>query len=744
MKHPRPRNRTDPIMRIRWKLLVLFLAISLLPMLLMHFNSQRAMNLIHEDLSNRARKNILHRTSQELRRLVEDHARVMARERDILSLALTLQAAELERQFVQAATCTVPAAPAEPAPEPAFAPSPDHCRQRPGGDCVPFNVSYEAQTIVAPQGLDPEKAGADRALLETLTPVYRDIQARQPKLVFWQATALVDGSFALFPALDHLPRRMPMISGMMAGMPGDMMPGGMAQPNWLTRAVTAGTTVWMAPEIDPVTRQLVMTVARPVFDPEGRAVGATAIMVSVVRMLEENAHIRMISQNATSLLVKPETAADGSTTVRVLASEEGPTHQHGRWQTAEEPAPLAAEDHIQFSRLADDLSDCEAGVRQMLYAGVPSIWAYGCITPSGEALLLIIPTADVVADVVASETFISELIGDRIRTSGLILASAVVAIILLALVFSRYFTLNLDKLVIAFRRVAGGDFTSRVDIRTKDELQEVAATFNQMVPELSERMALKQALGLAQEVQQNLLPQSDPILPGLDIAGSSLYSDETGGDFYDYVASCCHRPGLAVAVGDVSGHGIAAALLMASTRAFLLSRAAQPGSLAEVMTDVNRLVASDSSRTSQFVTLFLLQLDPGLSSLSWVRAGHDPALVYDPATDAFTELLGPGLALGLSPDYAYAEGRLETLAPGQIVLLGTDGIWETMNAAGEMFGKKRLRTLIREHAAAPAAAIMTRIGVALAAFREEGPQADDVTMVVIKITGREEASQRQP
>ena len=113
------------------------------------------------------------------------------------------------------------------------------------------------------------------------------------------------------------------------------------------------------------------------------------------------------------------------------------------------------------------------------------------------------------------------------------------------------------------------------------------------------------ALNVAQEVQQSLLPQSAPVDKRFDIAGGSLYCDETGGDYYDYIELPRLGPDVnAIAVGDVSGHGISSALLMAGVRAYLRSRVLHTGSVAEIITDVNRLVAADTAETSQFMTLF--------------------------------------------------------------------------------------------------------------------------------------------
>jgi serine phosphatase RsbU (regulator of sigma subunit) len=240
------------------------------------------------------------------------------------------------------------------------------------------------------------------------------------------------------------------------------------------------------------------------------------------------------------------------------------------------------------------------------------------------------------------------------------------------------------------------------------------------------------ALNVAQEVQQNLLPQGPPVEKRLDVAGRSFYCDETGGDYYDYIALPCLGPdACALVVGDVSGHGISSALLMAGVRAYLRGRAGQPGSAAEIVTDVNRLVAADTANTFQFMTLFFLVVDAASGALSWVNAGHDPVFLYDRSADRFEELKGKGVPLGVQPDWRYTEHRAR-IRPGQVLVLTTDGTWEAHNATGELFGKERFKDAIRASAGLPADGILQAVLSAVEGFRGAAPQHDDITLVVAK------------
>jgi phosphoserine phosphatase RsbU/P len=123
----------------------------------------------------------------------------------------------------------------------------------------------------------------------------------------------------------------------------------------------------------------------------------------------------------------------------------------------------------------------------------------------------------------------------------------------------------------------------------------------------------------------------------MDIAAKSLYCQETGGDFYDFIdVQRDNMTHTGIAVGDVTGHGLPAALLMATSRAFLISRLTQPGTIGQIMTDINRLVAKDTEETSQFVTLFYLEIEHEEKNFRWIKAGHDPAILYDSLSDKFS------------------------------------------------------------------------------------------------------------
>jgi sigma-B regulation protein RsbU (phosphoserine phosphatase) len=361
--------------------------------------------------------------------------------------------------------------------------------------------------------------------------------------------------------------------------------------------------------------------------------------------------------------------------------------------------------------------------------------AYSDIDERGTALVLIVPKKDIMVEALAMEDKVLDRIDRQIRFSGLVLMSVMIVVVGLAFFLSRSITGNISKLVDASRRIAVGDFSTRAEIESNDEMGELGRTFDGMVPALEENLKIKQSLDLAMEVQQSLLPARTPDIEGLDIAATSIYCDETGGDFYDFpTVGRNDRHRLGIAVGDVAGHGVSAALLMASARAFLRCRISQPGEKSKIISDVNALLASDTDDTGQFVTLFYADIDVNRRKIEWIRAGHDPALLYNPVDDKFEEMAGQGAALGIDKKTDFSVNSRNDLSPGEILCIGTDGIWETHNTQGEMFGRQRLRDIIRQKSHLPAEKILADVIDCVKEFRAGSRQEDDITLVIVKLT----------
>jgi phosphoserine phosphatase RsbU/P len=311
------------------------------------------------------------------------------------------------------------------------------------------------------------------------------------------------------------------------------------------------------------------------------------------------------------------------------------------------------------------------------------------------------------------------------------LSLLIILVTLCGLMFSRRVIQKIEAIAKAARKLAGVDFSAKTGIVSNDEFGEIGEIFDGIGPKLKDHYRMLQSISVAMEIQQRLLPSIPPQSPGFDIQAMTLYSDETGGDYFDYLCSGTNQK-LCLVVEDVSDHGLPSAILMASVRGMLRLRAAMPGTLEEMVSDVNRQYARDVEAEGRFMTLFMARIDRENQLLEWIRAGHDPGILYDVEEASFTDLKGQGTALGISADLTFTHQSLP-IRSGQVICLFTDGIPETRNSQGVLFGRGRLCEVIRQHAAETAKIMMLSILDAVAEFRGDLEQEDDLTLMIVKI-----------
>lgn len=285
----------------------------------------------------------------------------------------------------------------------------------------------------------------------------------------------------------------------------------------------------------------------------------------------------------------------------------------------------------------------------------------------------------------------------------------------------------------AARRLTNGEWGKPLAVGNHDEIGILKDNFNQMTLQLQEGIQLQKSMEIAREVQQNLLPSSNFQANDLDIAASCIYYDETGGDYFDIV-NCSENQHASLAVGDVVGHGIGAALLMATTRSLLRGKLDCGKNLAQTASEVNSLLCEDTQKVANFVTLFLMRVDYINKEIEWLRAGHEPAIAYYPRSKKFSNLTGKGLALGVDNSFRYVSNKLLIPTEPIIILIGTDGIWDAENDIGEQFGKDRSKDVIATNAHLPAETIMKSLRQAIETFIGETKQTDDITLMIIKLS----------
>jgi sigma-B regulation protein RsbU (phosphoserine phosphatase) len=235
---------------------------------------------------------------------------------------------------------------------------------------------------------------------------------------------------------------------------------------------------------------------------------------------------------------------------------------------------------------------------------------------------------------------------------------------------------------------------------------------------------------VAREIQQHLFPKTAPRLAGFDIAGTSFPADATGGDYFDFlnmVEGC-----IGIVTGDVTGHGVGPALLMAETRAYLRILARANSDAGVILTKVNRVLAEDVGY-ERYVTLFLAKLNPTERKVAYVNAGHIPGYIFGTTGDVVSVLKRTGVPLGLRPDTLYSESSEIELSPGQMLLMVTDGFEEAMSPEEEMLGTDRVLEIVKKNRDRSAAEIVEELHRAFQDFTGNAPQLDDLTAIVVKV-----------
>jgi serine phosphatase RsbU (regulator of sigma subunit) len=314
---------------------------------------------------------------------------------------------------------------------------------------------------------------------------------------------------------------------------------------------------------------------------------------------------------------------------------------------------------------------------------------------------------------------------------------------------ARSITGSVHELFSGTERVRHGDFTHKIDIKTSDQLGELAQSFNSMTAsiegllvEAAEKKRLDEELRIAHEIQMSLLPQGPFRMPGVSITTLCVPAREIGGDYYDVMALGGGRVGVLIA--DVSGKGASAALYMAELKGLMLILSKTFLSPRQLLIEANGLIAEHLGPRS-FITMIYAVIDTEAGTMTFARAGHTP-LIHVPARcedetkgRAANVLAPDGLVLGLKIDDAGLFERLlvEQTIPlhrGDVFLFFTDGVSEAMNAQDDYFGDERLARLLEDHADLPAEELRERVIREISAFVGDAPQHDDMTMILLKIT----------
>jgi phosphoserine phosphatase RsbU/P len=258
--------------------------------------------------------------------------------------------------------------------------------------------------------------------------------------------------------------------------------------------------------------------------------------------------------------------------------------------------------------------------------------------------------------------------------------------------------------------------------------------FGLLVLEVGDRVVMKRDLQIAREIQTWLLPNEAPPIPGIEIAFQTRPANTVAGDYYDVFTrdgSAASEKRVLLAVADVAGKSIPAAMLMATFQASLRTLAVTQSSLPELVASINRYACTNSQGGLRFTTAFLAELDPATATLTYINAGHNPPMLCR-KSGALVRLEAGGLPIGILADGHYESGSV-ALSPGDWLVIFTDGVVEAMNTRGDEYGEQRLLATVAISSESTPAEMMRRIMTDLDAFVGNTPQHDDVTCLLLKV-----------
>jgi serine phosphatase RsbU (regulator of sigma subunit) len=312
--------------------------------------------------------------------------------------------------------------------------------------------------------------------------------------------------------------------------------------------------------------------------------------------------------------------------------------------------------------------------------------------------------------------------------------------LVLGLMLARSITRGVHALSVGTQKLREGDFSHVITLRSRDQLGDLAASFNlmsrgiqQLMREQAEKERLEEELRIARQIQMSLLPRAAVTHPGLRISALCLPAAEVGGDYYDLLPLDETR--LGVVMADVSGKGTSAALYMAELKGLVLSLSRVTQSPARLLVEANRILhAHTDSRT--FVTMTYAVVDVAAGRMRYARAGHNPLLHYDAGAGRARWLSPRGIGLGLDRGETFErlleEAELE-LRQGDMFLFFTDGLSEAMNARSELFGEGRLQAILESGERLTTDQLKERILSEVRAFVGDEAQHDDMTLVLLQV-----------
>jgi len=509
---------------------------------------------------------------------------------------------------------------------------------------------------------------------------------------------------------------------------------------WFTGAKNTDGIYWSDPYVDVGDHGLVVTSAKAVPVNTGTWVIGCDVSVDVINSAFLN---RTLGGKGYTILLDSQgniISRPGMSSGNISWDQPFP-HDNGFQET--DPALVS---------LTYNMTAGKTGVEKVRFGDRESFVAYAPVRSLNWSLAISLPVDEVTAPlrstqakIVSSTREAEATIAD---TTGriMILFSALIGILLIIVIIlswylSRIITRPVDSLKEATLAIGRGDLEYRVSIATGDEFEDLANSFNTMSSDLrinidrlnkttAEKERYSREMEIAKEIQDTILPESVPSIPGFEIYAMTLPAMEIGGDLYDFIPLTSNHWGFVIA--DVSGKGVSAALYMALCRTLIRVCGIAQERPDDAIRDANRLIYEDG-RSSMFITTIYGILDPQKMVFTYVNAGHNPPLLFRGDPPVGRMMPGKGIALGVIDEIRLSPETLH-VERGDLIVLYTDGVTEAVNAQEKFFGEDRLNASVSRNLNRPVHEIATELINDIRKFSGTEPQSDDITFILIRVT----------
>ncbi len=515
---------------------------------------------------------------------------------------------------------------------------------------------------------------------------------------------------------------------------------------WYRQAVSEGKLIWTEPYIHAATNELIITCAKSFKGPQGKLAGVAEVDVTL-EVMNKKIMSTQIGDSGYAFLIDKQ----GRTIVRP-----GLVAGDIRWDETYKTENLLESENAQLRKIAEEMVAGKTGIAVCKLDGSDQYIAYAPVTVTDWFMGIVVPVDDIIAPALATKKMIVAATEntrghiDKRLQKVLNLLSIIFIIIILVDSWTAYrLSKKITRPILALDRgaqiVGRGDLDYRLDIKTGDEIEQLAGTFNKMsadlkvyIKNLKETTAAKERieseLKVAHDIQLGLVPKKFPPFPErkqFDLYAVLDPMKEVGGDFYDFFLIDDNH--LCFVIGDVSGKGVPAALFMAMVKTLIKASAKEAGCPAEIMTRVNQEVVQEST-AAMFVTVFLGILDIRTGEVTYSNCGHNPPLYVHQGQEPEFIMGGRSTIVGMIKQIPFRSDKL-ILQPGDTIYLYTDGATEAFNQQREQFSGGRLQEIVSANRKESLKDLTTKTLTEIQAFAGSSPQSDDITIMVLRYFG---------